>query len=84
MVFYILEIDLFFIDCKPIIKILIYNYIKNISILIHKSSLRFINKYIELIPELGIEIIFNILRYITDKNITIYKCIIKILKNIYF
>ncbi|KAH7418634.1 sister chromatid cohesion C-terminus-domain-containing protein [Cadophora sp. MPI-SDFR-AT-0126] len=83
VVLHILEADPFLIGRTPAVKTLICGRTKDISVSVRESSLRLISKCIELTPELGVEMMPNILRRVTDESVAVRKRAMKILKDIY-
>jgi cohesin loading factor subunit SCC2 len=83
VVLQILEADPLLIDRTPAIKTLISGRTNDISVLVRESSLRLISRCMELTPELGAEMMPNILRRVSDESVAVRKRAIKILKDIY-
>ena len=83
VVLQILEADPLLVDRTPAVKTLISGRTNDISVLVRESSLRLISKCIELTPELGAEMMPNILRRVTDESLAVRKRAIKIMKDLY-
>ena len=79
----ILEADPFIICHAPDIKTLVSGRTNDISVSVRETSLRLISRCMALKPELEVELMPDILRRTTDDSITVRKCAIKILKDIY-
>lgn len=75
----ILEADPFLISHTPAIQALISGRTKDNSVLVRLSSLRCIG----LTPDLGVELMPDILRCITDESVAVRKRAMKILEDIY-
>ena len=83
VVLQILEADPLLIGRTPAVKALISGRTNDISVSVRESSLRLISKCIELMPELGVEMMPDILRRVSDGNVAVRKRAIKILRDIY-
>jgi cohesin loading factor subunit SCC2 len=83
VVLQILEADPSFIGRTPTVKTLVSGRTNDISVSVRESSLRLISRCIELTPELGVEMMPDILRRVTDESVAVRKRAMKILKNIY-
>ncbi|KAH8587839.1 sister chromatid cohesion C-terminus-domain-containing protein, partial [Bisporella sp. PMI_857] len=79
----ILEADPFIIDHTPLVKTLVSSRMKDISVAVRESSLRLISRCRELTPQLGVEVMPEIVRRVADDSITIRRRAMKILTEMY-